>query len=260
MGGDDFEIGSDLGGSFGSTPSPRTAVRRPVQLSGEIARYLREQIMLGRYIQGDQLNIERLARETDTSTTPVREALLALRSEGFVELEPRKGFRVAPLLRGDVEDIALLLRTVAGELAARAAIHLSQEEIGRLHSLDDLMRRAHAHGATEEIEALDFKFHRLINQASQSAKLKWMISILVRYFPAGSYSLVPGWMDASVEHGPILEALAGHDVAAARKATARHLETAANLLITHLLHVIPGFGESGGDAPKKKSRLLLDLE
>jgi DNA-binding GntR family transcriptional regulator len=46
--------------------------------------------------------MERIAEAVGVSNTPVREGLLSLRSEGFVELVPRRGFVVAEFTRQDV--------------------------------------------------------------------------------------------------------------------------------------------------------------
>lgn len=76
-----------------------------LQLSDEAAARIRELIMDGRVRPGDYLRLERLALEFGISVTPVREALKSLRSEGFVVLEPRRGFVVAPLSKRDVQDL-----------------------------------------------------------------------------------------------------------------------------------------------------------
>ena len=56
---------------------------------------IQRRIVSGRLQQGDRLFEDQLAHELDVSRNPIREALQALESEGFVELEPRRGARVA---------------------------------------------------------------------------------------------------------------------------------------------------------------------
>jgi DNA-binding GntR family transcriptional regulator len=43
--------------------------------------------------------MERIAEAVGVNNTPVREGLMALRSEGFVRLEPWRGFVVTPFTR-----------------------------------------------------------------------------------------------------------------------------------------------------------------
>ena len=59
--------------------------RRP-QLSEEVATYLRQRVMSGQVRPGEYLRLEHVAEELGISVTPVREALVALRGEGFVQL------------------------------------------------------------------------------------------------------------------------------------------------------------------------------
>ncbi len=68
---------------------------RRQQLPEEVASYVREMIISGDVRAGDFLRIERIAEAVGVSTRPVREGLLTLRSEGFVELVPRRGLVVA---------------------------------------------------------------------------------------------------------------------------------------------------------------------
>lgn len=58
---------------------------------------IRSRILDGSYVSGDRLNVEELARQLNTSKTPVREALGRLASERLVIFRPRSGFSVPSL-------------------------------------------------------------------------------------------------------------------------------------------------------------------
>src|ERR1043166_8248760 len=75
--------------------------RERLQLSEEVASYIRDLIMCGRVSPNEYLRIDRLADELGVSTTSAREALLSMRAEGFVELDRNRGFRVPSLSRQD---------------------------------------------------------------------------------------------------------------------------------------------------------------
>src|SRR5690606_36713204 len=74
-------------------------------LGDEVAAYERELIMSGQVGHGEFLRLERIADDLGISVTPVREALLSLRGEGFVTLEPRRWFMPASLTLQDVQDL-----------------------------------------------------------------------------------------------------------------------------------------------------------
>jgi DNA-binding GntR family transcriptional regulator len=220
------------------------------ELSREIASYVRDLIMSGQLRSGDALIIDRLAKELDTSITPVREALQTLRAEGFARFEPRRGFRVAPLSHDDVRDLFLVQAQLAGELAARAAACIDRETLARVEELQELTRMAADRGAADEVADLNFRFHRTINHAAGSPKLRWLLGTVVRYAPRRYYAAIPGWLEASVrDHESIIEALRSHDGERARAAATRHVEHACDLLVTHLeeqgfwADELPGDGE-----------------
>lgn len=218
-----------------SAPAMPFAPRR-VPLSEEIATYVRELIMSGQMGSHQPVNIDALARSLQTSATPVREALLLLTGEGFVQMEPRRGFAIARLTRGDVEDMFLAQSMVAGELAERAARVISQHLLDQITGLQEEMARDDASSQNrEETEVLNFEFHRLINRAAESPKLSWLLTVVVRYVPRLFYSTIGGWHEASLrDHAAIIDALKEHDPEGARRAMAFHIRHAGELLATHL--------------------------
>ncbi|GAA2813340.1 GntR family transcriptional regulator [Saccharopolyspora taberi] len=203
------------------------------QLPDEIGTWIRERILTGGLATGAHLHLERLAEELGVSVTPVREALLALRGEGFVEFQPRRGFTVAALSRRDVEDTHRLQATLAGELVARAARRITPAQLSRLESLHAQMVRARTHGGGVDDAVL--RFHREVNQIAESAKLAWFLGITARYAPSRFVADVSGWPEMAVaDHGEILDALRSHDSYAARIAMHKHVTHTGRLLIHHL--------------------------
>jgi len=214
--------------------TPARLGRRP-QLSDEVAAYVRDLIMSGQVREGDFLRLEHLADELGISVTPVREALLALRGEGFVHLEPRRGFQVAPLSRQDVEDVFRVQADVAAELAARAAAHVTDDDLRRLRDTQDAMATAARDGDVTAVEEHNHRFHRDVNRLAHAHKLAWVLGNLVHYAPRRFYGRIEGWPRASVEdHHAILAALAARDPSAARTAMRTHIEHAGALLVAHL--------------------------
>src|ERR1700743_988632 len=116
------------------------------QLRAEVATCLRELIMSGNLRPGDFIRQERIADELSLSATPVREGLLSLRGEGFVELKPRRGFVVAPLSASDVRDLFTAQALLAGELVSRAASKLGPEGLGKLTDGHQALAKAGARG------------------------------------------------------------------------------------------------------------------
>jgi len=217
-----------------SAGSARRLRHRP-QLSDEAASYVRELIMSGRLRPGDFIRQEALADELGMSATPVREGLLALRGEGFVHLEPRRGFLVADLSPSDVRDLFDAQALLAGELAARSSQALSNPALAELGDLQDRLHEAAVVGSVDDVESLNHAFHRLVNSSAGAPKIAWTLSVAVRYVPRRFFASIEGWPDASVhDHSTILAALVARDAESARAAMADHFRHAGELLVAHL--------------------------
>lgn len=124
---------------------------------------LKHQIIYSELPPGYRSLEEDLAGRLGMSRTPVREALIRLENEGFVEVVPRKGMQVTPLTVRDIHEISELLSCLECEAAEKLAQRKpSSEEIGRLEAAIDAMDAAlEADDMTAWAEA-DYSFHRLL--------------------------------------------------------------------------------------------------
>lgn len=213
--------------------------RRPAvdgrQLSEQVAGHVREAIMIGELRAPAYIRTEHLAAELGVSATPVREALMILHSEGAVRWEPRRGFRVLPLTERDVADLFDVQAHLAGELAARAAAALREEDLDRLEDLQARLERAARDGDTELVDRLNHEIHRTINRSSGSHRLTALLTSTVHYVPLRFFGTVEGWTEASArDHAPVLAALRARDAEAARAAMSAHIRHVGRLLIDHL--------------------------
>lgn len=219
--------------SGSASPGGRRGSRR-VQLNEEAASYVRD-LILSRRLPADELvPVEQVAEALDISATPVREALVTLRAEGFLRLEPRRGFVVAPLRSDDLHDLWQVHAYLAGELAARAAQHVTPDVLADARRLQDQMRDSRSRQAFAEVEELNFAVHRMINRSAESPKLLWFLRLAMKYVPARFAGDIAGWADASIEdHIEIFDALEARDSDHARQAMRDHVRHAENLFVAH---------------------------
>jgi len=211
------------------------ATERRQRLTPQVAKQLREMIITGRLRGGERLRAEHLAEELSVSATPVREALMSMAGEGFVDFQPGRGFRVVPLTRQDVLDVYDLQAHVSGLLAARAVPNLTGEDLDTLDGYQEKLREAVAADDAAVLEEMDFETHRLINRAAEAPKLSWMLSLTLRYVPFGAHADVPGWpMAARDDHVSIMRALRMRSPATARDFMRAHIRHAGDLLVEML--------------------------
>lgn len=171
--------------------------------------------MSGALRPGTFIRLDETAAKLGVSVTPVREALLKLRGEGMVQLEPHRGHVVLPLTRQDIDDIFWLQATIAKELAATATYHITDAEIDDLEHITDVLAAAVASADAEAIATTEFAFHRALNQATGRIKLAWFLLHVARYMPLIVYAADPEWGAAAVEnHRQLIAALRRRDAAA----------------------------------------------
>ncbi|GAB19627.1 putative GntR family transcriptional regulator [Gordonia effusa NBRC 100432] len=206
------------------------------QLSEDVAAYVRELIISGQVRPGDFLRTEPIASAVGVSNTPVREGLLLLSGEGFVELVPRRGFVVADFSPQDVHDLFWAQAALGAELASRAARNITDEQ---LTQLTELYAR---HLAAMEVDAssdaaisLGHEFHRTINLAGNSRRLAQMLGMIVKQLPNRFYNDIEGHVeDICDAHPKILAALREHDAPRAGELMRDHIMSGAQEVIAML--------------------------
>ena len=204
-------------------------------LSDEVARLIRTRIFDGIYAAGSYVRLDQLAAELGISVTPVREALFALRAEGLIVQQPHRGFVVLPVTGRDVTDVANVQAHVGGELAARAAINITDDQLRELKQIQAELEEAYAGNDNARTVRLNHEFHRGINLAADSPKLAQLMSQITRYAPESVFPAIEGWPEQSIkDHRRILSALKKHDDGLARAAMSEHLAAGAIPLIDHL--------------------------
>jgi DNA-binding GntR family transcriptional regulator len=100
---------------------------------------LRERILSGEYGPGEVLNQATLARTIGISTTPLREALRRLKSEGLVELDAHRDARVTELSAEEARDLLELRLSLDPLAVSLAAERRSRSDIQAIReTLDGL--------------------------------------------------------------------------------------------------------------------------
>ncbi len=223
-------LAADVNAPISAQPRSRRPLRR-AQLSDQVAAHLRVAIMSGNLPPGTFIRLDETAAELGVSVTPVREALLKLRGEGMVQLEPHRGHVVLPLTRQDIDDIFWLQATIARQVAASATDHITDAEIDELDRINDSLAAAVGTGDAETIAGIEFAFHRVFNHASQRIKLSWFLLNAARYMPVLLYAADPQWGTAAVDnHRQLIDALRRRDAMAVVEHTVWQFTDAARRL------------------------------
>lgn len=205
------------------------------QLAEDVARIVRKRIFNGTYAAGAYVRLDQLAADLGVSVTPVREALFALKAEGLLAQQPHRGFVVLPVTGRDLTDVSNVQAYIGGELAARAATFITDEQLLELQRIQSDLEDAYAADDEERAVRLNHDFHRAINVAADSPKLAQLMSQITRYAPESVFPTISGWPEKSNKHHRrLLAALEKRDSDLARAAMSEHLAAGAKPLIDHL--------------------------
>lgn len=225
------------------------------QLSDEAAGYVRELVMSGQLRPGEFIRLDRLASQLSMSVTPVRQGLVTLRGEGFVQLEPRRGFVVSDLSEEDILDLFSVQAFVAGEVATHAAQDITVEQITRLKDILASIDAVTHSKSMGDVEALAHEFHEVVIEAAGRPKLAWLLHISGRYEPRRFYSDFEGWERLLVrEHRAILKTLTQHDSDGARDAMRGHVEHLGELVARNFSVASRRIRTTADDPPTRRMK------
>lgn len=219
------------------------------RLYRQIAEQLRGLIAQGEFAAGTRLPAERdLARQLGVSRPSVREALIALEVEGWVEVRTGSGIYVQPPKQrnGAIAIRPPAAREPAGpewgplqlmqarelveaEVAALAARHARRPQVALIASALEQMREQAGSGV--EPRGGDEAFHIAVAQAcgnevlADTVRSYWSARHGPLFLRLGAHFETPAsWSAALIEHDAVLEAIRARDAAAARAAMQQHLK------------------------------------
>ena len=210
------------------------------RLYQQIAQQLRQLITSGEFPPGSRLPAEReLAGQLGVSRPSVREALIALEVEGWVEVRTGSGVYVLERTAPDRQAVAATewgpleviraRRLVEGEIAALAAQAIAPQHLHALQQALQAMQQD-ADGGRAPLEG-DRAFHLTLAAACGNAVLSdtvtqfWDARKGPLFERLGDYFETPqSWRCAIEEHRHVLAALEQGDADAARAAMQHHMD------------------------------------
>lgn len=215
-----------------SIPRPTPLGQRHPRLVELVVAELRRLIVAGHWPQGHRLIESRVAEELGVSRNPVREAFRSLAAEGFVELEPRRGARVALVAPHEVDQL-FEVRAALDELAAGlAARRRSPEQLAALQTVVAEGTRLVGCGDLAALPPLNSRFHELLTEAAGNRQLtaimgplrdriQWVYSARLHLRAESSWA----------EHGAIVAAVAEGDEPLARRIAGEHIAEARAVFV-----------------------------
>jgi DNA-binding GntR family transcriptional regulator len=196
---------------------------------------IREGILSGELEPGARLLQDDLAERLQVSSTPVREALRQLESEGILQSSPNRGVRVAEVDLQAVREI-YLIRAELEALATRMAVpRLQPGDLVRLRALQLEIEKNIKRQELSALRRLNFELHSRIYEAAGLPELLKLIRGLWTKFPWDTLHVLPNRAHRSAqEHGRLIEALEAGNAELAGQRMRAHIESGARELDRYL--------------------------
>jgi len=249
----------------------------PQRLYRQISEQLRKLIVAGEFPAGSRLPAEReLAVQLGVSRPSLREALIALEVQGYIEVHMGSGIYVCdpparPRKKYDLSheegplEVVRARALLEGEVAAMAARVGTRAHFTAIAEAIDIME-VEAQSGIVPLEA-DQLFHVRIAEATGNSVLIGVVKQLFefrmgplfdhlhRHFESGDI-----WLQAVAEHRDILKALRSRNPDLARAAMQQHMDVAFKRLTSSLIARKPRSAAAKGRKPSKKPLTTKDKQ
>jgi DNA-binding GntR family transcriptional regulator len=214
-----------------------------VNMTEEIYRIVKEDILSHKLKSGEKINIDQLARSLEVSNIPIREALSRLQSEGYLHIIPFKGMFVNLMSLQELNEL-FEIRLHLEPLAVQKATLIIPDQ--RLEALNENMISLHSdkpirsNNGLETISQMNISIHGTILEFCDNISLKNLvrgyIEQIQRYLTYIKLNLDVKKTNVEwSEHNAILQKLIQRDAKGAADAMSKHISNSQERTNTHLL-------------------------
>jgi DNA-binding GntR family transcriptional regulator len=221
-------------GDAGSSASPAIPTIQRSSLQEQVRDAVEEMIVFGVLAPGERLAEGALAARLGVSRQPVREALRALASDGFVDLSPGRSATVhAPTMR-EIREVFHVRAILEADSCALAARTIDEAGVERLDAICADGEAALADRDTRRLIDLNGTFHGAITRiGGNNAAFELLERLQRRIAWHLTQIVVDRAPDSWVEHRAILHALADSDADLAYRRMLEHVHHSVEAIKLH---------------------------
>jgi DNA-binding GntR family transcriptional regulator len=209
-------------------------------MRSDLYTILRREILSCAIPPGAEIRDAEFAERFSVSRSPVRDALLRLEAEGLVLINPRKGYRAAPISIADARDLFAFRAVLEPACAASVAAEASAAELAGLDRFRS-MEAAEQGGPSAAAAFVHYnrEFHLAIANLCSNRRLRETTSDLIEQFDRFVTVSISSESDVQhaaliAEHCEIIDALQVRDGKRAGRILARHAGRARKRVLAAL--------------------------
>lgn len=184
---------------------------QPISKKGQVVAAIKEGILNGSIQPGDQMVESRLAQELGSGIPLVREALIELEHQGFVQKIPYKGTIVTKLGAKEIRQIFNLRIELEVLAIVWAKAQITDADVTELRALIQKMERAARELDLSEFYEQDLAFHRRLWAISGNTylvdALERVVVPLFAFFVMKTKRERESYLVSATEHMEIVDAL-----------------------------------------------------
>lgn len=193
------------------------AVARALTTSEKVYNYLRELIIKNKIAPNQRVNEKAIAKQFESSTTPVREAILRLSAEGFIEVSPYRHMivkEISPKEMEEMYEVMMILDYHALKLAFKA---LRDDDVQKIKHLTAELERYCSLDSLDKYLEINARIHTTLWESVQNqflnVTLRQVYDRIQRYsYVRYSLFMKQGALNRSLrKHKKLLDAVVSRD-------------------------------------------------
>ncbi len=208
-----------------------------MSLQNDIYGRLKKAIIYGELSPGEKLSEVELAKQMNTSRTPIREAFRQLQTEGYVTASPNRGVSVSKLPPEEIESIYNVISLLEGYAAELATRKIKRAELSKLRGFQKKLGFYASRKKYRDYVEENTKFHHFLTLVSGNSCLaKTVAELRARIYRYRLTSVtIPGYLEQyASDHERIIDSIAKGDSNRAKKYVTEHVNFVKKILVNFL--------------------------
>jgi DNA-binding GntR family transcriptional regulator len=185
---------------------------QPISKKNQVVSAIKDAIISGSIKPGDQIVESRIAQELGSGIPLVREALIELEHQGFVQKTPYKGTTATKLGPKEIKEIFQLRVELEAIAVEWAKANVTPADIKDLRKLITRMEQSAAELDLDQFYLIDLELHRklwlLSGNSYLTDALERVVVPLFAFFVMKTRREKESYIRSAAMHGEIVEALA----------------------------------------------------
>jgi len=147
-----------------------------ISLREQVYQYLSKEIQAGELRPGSSIKLDVLSKKLEISKTPLKEAILKLECEGFVEILPRRGIVVRKLTNREIKDLYEIVGSLESTVILAVFDQITGDHIAKMKHYNEELLKALDEKEFDKYYQLNLDFHECFLNLSPNMTLRRYIA------------------------------------------------------------------------------------